>query len=443
MLVIRGRRIVLPDGERPAALHIDNGVIADVRDYENVEGATELIDVGPLVVSPGLVDPHVHVNEPGRTDWEGFDTATRAAAAGGITTIIDMPLNSIPATTTVAALEAKRDAARSQCHVDVGFWGGIVPGNDDQIEPLIAAGVRGFKCFMTPSGVDEFESVSEGDLRRALPILARSSSQPRPLLVHAEDPSRLRSPVGNRRAFATFVATRPVEAEVGAVRTIAALAAEYHVATHIVHLSSGDGVTAVAAARAGGAPLTAETCPHYLTFAADEVPDGDTAFKCAPPIRSREHRERLWDALRDGICSLVATDHSPAPPALKCVDSGDFMSAWGGVASLELSLAAVWMGASRRGFSISDVARWMSHEPARLCGLGDRKGAIRAGYDADLVVWDPDAQMTVTSSALQQRHHFTPYDGRTLRGVVRATYLRGVKVWDEGRLVLAGRGGLL
>jgi len=278
MLVIRGQRVILPEGERPASIHISQGVIADVRDYQDVSVATEVVDAGSLMIIPGLVDTHVHVNEPGRTDWEGFDTATRAAAAGGITTFIDMPLNSIPATTSVEALDAKCRAARGQCHIDVGFWAGIVPGNDDQIEPLIAAGARGFKCFMTPSGVDEFKPVSEADLRRAMLALARSSSPQRPLLVHAEDPSRLREPTGDRRAFATFVASRPIEAEVLAIDTIAALAAHYHVAAHIVHLSSGNGVAAVARGRTKGALLTAETCPHYLTFSADEVPDGATAF---------------------------------------------------------------------------------------------------------------------------------------------------------------------
>ena len=442
MLVIRGRRVVLPDGERPASVCIERGVIADVRDYDDVAGATQLVEAGALTILPGLVDTHVHVNEPGRTEWEGFDTATRAAAAGGVTTIIDMPLNCVPATTDVAALDVKRQAARGQCHVDVGFWGGIVPDNEDQIELLIEAGVRGFKCFLTPSGVDEFESVSEADLRRALPVLARSS-RARPLLVHAEDPSRLQPPSGDRRAYSTFLSTRPAEAEVEAVRLIAALAAEYHVATHIVHLSSAESAAAVAAARAAGTKLTAETCPHYLTFSADDVPDGATAFKCAPPIRASIHRERLWDALRHGVCSLIATDHSPAPPDMKCVDSGDFIAAWGGIASLELSLAAVWTGASLRGYSVGDIARWMSHEPAQLCGLGSRKGAIRPGLDADLVLWEPDARRDVRATELEQRHKLTPYDSMALRGAVRATYLRGIKVWDEGGLAIAGHGTLL
>jgi allantoinase len=442
MLIIQGHRVVLPAGERPAAIHVDNGIIAAVRDYGDVFGATEIIDAGTSVVLPGLVDSHVHVNEPGRTEWEGFETATRAAAAGGITTIVDMPLNSIPATTTIQALMTKREAARGKCHVDVGFWGGIVPGNQDQIQPLIDAGVRGFKCFMTPSGVDEFASVSEADLRRSLPFLARSPSR-RPLLVHAEEPSLLQAAQGDRRSYATFLATRPADAEASAITTIARLTGEFRIAAHIVHVSSADGVTAVASAQAAGVALTAETCPHYLTFAAAEIADGATPFKCAPPIRSPEHRDALWRALGGGICSLVASDHSPAPPAMKCVDSGDFIAAWGGIASLEVSLRAVWSGAARRGFALSDVVRWMSEGPARLCGLDGRKGAIRPGLDADLVLFDPDAETMVTVAALQQRHKLTPYDGAVLRGAVRATYLRGVKTWDQGRLVHAGKGTLL
>ena len=442
MLIIQGRRVVFPTGERPAAIHIDNGVIVEVAEYGAATGAADVIDAGNAVVLPGLVDSHVHVNEPGRTDWEGFDTATRAAAAGGVTTIVDMPLNCIPATIDVGALNVKRNAALGQCHVDVAFWGGIVPGNPDQIEPLMAAGVRGFKCFMTPSGVDEFASVGEADLGRALPFLARSPVR-RPLLVHAEDPSLLTAAHGDPRSYSTFLATRPVDAEVAAIRTIARLAGEYHVAAHIVHVSSGDGVRAVAAAQASGVELTAETCPHYLTFAASEIPDGATAFKCAPPIRSPQHRDDLWRALEHGTCTVVASDHSPAPRMMKHADSGDFIAAWGGIASLELSFRAVWTQAVRRGFTLADLARWMSEGPAHLCGLEHRKGALRPGFDADLVVFDPDIETRVDSAVLQQRHKLTPYAGAILRGAVRATYLRGVRIWDAGRLVHAGKGCLL
>jgi allantoinase len=442
MLVVRGSQVVLPAGIAPASIHIDGGVIVDVREYDAVASGADLVDAGDAVVLPGLVDTHVHVNEPGRTAWEGFDTASRAAAAGGITTLIDMPLNSIPATTTVSALLAKREAARGRCHVDVGFWGGIVPDNHDQIEPLIAQGVRGFKCFMTPSGVDEFPHVTEKDLRTALPHLSRVSGR-RPLLVHAEDPGLIAAPHGDPRSYQTFERTRPAAAEVSAIETVARLASEYRIWAHIVHVSSADGAHAVAAAQAAGVELTAETCPHYLTFESSAIAEGATAFKCAPPVRSAQHREELWRALERGTLMLVASDHSPAPAALKQAESGDFMAAWGGIASLELSARAVWTAAQPRGFTLAHLARWMSEHAARLCGLQHQKGAIRPGCDADLVLFDPAVEARIDASTLQQRHKLTPYDGYILRGAVRATYVRGVRVWDHGTLVQAGKGCLL
>ena len=444
-VIVRSRRVILPEGEHPASIHIDRGTIVAIDAYGNAPAGADVLDAGDLVVSPGIVDTHVHVNEPGRTEWEGFDTATRAAAAGGVTTIVDMPLNSVPATTSVGGLDAKRAAARRQCHVDVGFWGGVVPGNHGELNALIAAGVRGFKCFLVPSGVDEFPAVDEADLRRALPVLAQRRV---PLLVHAEDPHRivgaeLAQPGGAR--YATYLATRPPAAEVDAIRLMIRLATEFSVHTHIVHVAAAEAVDEIARARASGVPITAETCPHYLTFAAEEVPDGATLFKCAPPIRESRHRDALWDGLRRGALDLVATDHSPAPPALKC--AGDFLRAWGGIASLELSLAATWtrlraVGASAR-LGLTDLARWMSAAPASLAGLADRKGAIAIGRDADLIVWDPDAAFIVDAAALQQRHKLTPYAGRRLTGVVRTTLLRGEPVWNDGRLVRPGVGRLL
>ncbi len=446
MLIVRGRRVVLPDGERAASIHIERGVIVRVAAFDDLSGpiaVDDVVDAGDRVVLPGLVDTHVHVNEPGRTEWEGFDTATRAAAAGGITTLVDMPLNCIPSTVTVAALEHKRRSARGRCHVDVAFWGGIVPGHEHEIAPLVEAGVRGFKCFLCPSGVDEFPSVDEGDLRSALPVLARVSGGRLPLLVHAEDPSALLPAAGNPRAYGAYLSTRPAFAEARAIERIAALAAEYHVHAHIVHVSSSDGVEAVAAAREAGVDITAESCPHYLTFSAEDVPEGGTAFKCAPPIRAVTHREALWRGVKDGTCEMIVSDHSPAPPSLKAVEAGDFSAAWGGIASLELSLAAVWTEASTRGFSPSDVARWMSERPARLCGLGGRKGAIRPGYDADVIVWNPDARRNVSSRSLQQRHQLTPYQGRTLLGAVDAAYLRGTRIWDARGLLASAQGECL
>jgi allantoinase len=443
VLVVRGRRIVFPDGERAGSLHIDEGRIVDIKAFDEVPRHGDIVEAGDLVVLPGLVDSHVHVNEPGRTDWEGFDTATRAAAAGGITTIVDMPLNSVPPTITVDALETKRRAARGRCHVDVAFWGGIVPGNTHHIAALVEAGVRGFKCFMCPSGVNEFQAVDDADLHRALPELAGASGGRLPLLVHAEDPTALREASGDPRVFETFLRMRPAVAEVRAIERVSALAAEYHVPTHIVHVSSATALEAVSRARTSGAPVTAETCPHYLTFTAEDVPDGATAFKCAPPIRTRADRDALWGGLANGTCQLIASDHSPAPPSLKAASSGDFVAAWGGIASLELSLAAVWSGAPQRGFSAVEIARWMSEGPARLAGLADRKGAIRRGRDADLVVWNPEATFEVEGRRLQHRHKLTPYEGCRLRGAVVATYLRGERIWDADGLILSTRGQLL
>ena len=440
-MVVRSRRIVFPDAVRAASLHIEDGKISRISSYDewSATALAERFDVGDLIVAPGIVDSHVHVNEPGRTEWEGFDTATRAAAAGGVTTIVDMPLNSIPATTTVEGLDEKRRAARGKCHVDVAFWGGVVPGNASELDRLVDAGVRGFKCFLVPSGVDEFPAVGEGDLRQAMPILARRDV---PLLAHAESPARLRD-AGARglqpSVYATYLATRPPEAEVDAIRMIARLAREFGTRVHIVHVASAEAAEEVARAKAAGVAISAETCPHYLTFDAEEIADGATEFKCAPPIREARHRQALWDALAAGTLDLIASDHSPAPPALKC--PGDFMRAWGGIASLELSLAAVW--SSSREVDPSVVSRWMSEAPARLAGLGDRKGRIAPGYDADLVVWNADAEWTVDATRLQQRHTLTPYAGRRLRGRVQTTFVRGTRVWDAGRLTSAAAGQLL
>jgi allantoinase len=431
--VIRSQQVVLPDGVRSASIHIADGRISRVGDHHDVTSYDEVVDLGQLVVSPGIVDTHVHVNEPGRTEWEGFETATAAAAAGGVTFLVDMPLNSIPATTSVEALQAKREAAGGRCRVDVGFWGGVVPGNAGEIERLIDAGVCGFKCFLVPSGVDEFLPVNERDLREVLPILARRNV---PLLVHAESPDVIASagrssdpPLVDRARYRTYLNTRPPEAELRAIALMIGLAEEFTVLTHIVHVAAAGAVDLLARAQEAGVPITAETCPHYLTFDAESIADGATLLKCAPPIREGAHREALWEGLRRGVLGLVATDHSPAPLPMKT--AGDFMQAWGGVASLELSLAAVWTGARARGFGVSDLARWMSLAPAALAGQSDRKGAIAVGRDADLVAWDPDAEFTVDPSRLQQRHKATPYEGRRLRGIVRKTFLRGQMVWDR------------
>ena len=447
MLVVRSHRVVLPEGERAAALHVNGGIIERVLDYgsEDPTGA-KVFNVPDLVISPGIVDTHVHINEPGRAEWEGFDTATRAAAAGGVTTLVDMPLNSVPATTTVAALHAKVDAARAQCHVDVGFWGGVVPGNAGDLDPLVDAGARGFKCFLLPSGVDEFPAVTEGDLRQVLPILARRNV---PLLVHAEIADRGLRIADSIVDYGAYLASRPASMELDAIRLMIRLAEEFKARVHIVHVSSKEGVEAIASAKADWVPITGETCPHYLTFEASEIPDGATQFKCAPQIREAAHREALWDGLASGALDMIVTDHSPAPPALKT--PGDFMRAWGGIASLELSLPAAWsayraarhLSAAERSAALSDLARWMSAAPAALAGLGERKGRIAEGFDADLVVWNPEVDFVVDPARLHQRHKLTPYAGRTLFGTVLTTFVRGERVWDRSRLARAYGGRLL
>ncbi len=441
--VLHSRRVVMPNGLRPAAIHVQEGRIAHVGDPDAVSGP--LLDCGDSVVMPGIVDSHVHVNEPGRTEWEGFETATRAAAAGGITTLIDMPLNSVPATTTREALRAKVEAARGKTLVDVGFWGGVVPGNTDELAGLLADGVLGFKAFLVPSGVDEFQHVEEADLREAMPVLARHGAV---LLAHAEVPGPIQAAArfwegGSPTEYDRYLRSRPDAAEVAAVEMLVRLCRETGCRVHVVHVSSMEALPVLERARAEGLPVTAETCPHYLTFAAEEIADGAVAWKCAPPIRSRQNRERLWDALREGLLDLIATDHSPCPPEMKKLETGDFRGAWGGIASLQLALSAVWTGARERGLTVSDVVQWMCAAPARLAGLQDRKGAIAPGYDADLVVWDPEASFEVDPAKLHHRHKTTPYAGRTLFGVVRRTLLRGETVYDEGQFSGSPSGMLL
>jgi len=440
-LIVRSERVVLPDGMRPAAIHVQDGRIVGVAAHgERVAGVPEL-NAGELVVLPGLVDTHVHINDPGREEWEGFAHATRAAAAGGVTTVVDMPLNSIPSTTTVRALEAKRRAAAGRCHVDVGFWGGVVPGNTDALESLARGGVLGFKCFLCPSGVDEFGHVGEEDLREALPVLARLGL---PLLAHAELPELLvdgsRVLNADPRAYETWLRSRPPAAEHGAIEMLIRLSREFGARVHIVHLASADAISTLRVSRAAGAAISVETCPHYLTFAAEEIPHGAVAMKCAPPIRGREHREGLWQGLAQGDIDLVATDHSPAPPSLKCLSDGDFLRAWGGIASLQIGLSAVWTGAADRGFPIERLAQWMAAAPARLAGIDESKGAIAAGRDADLVLLDPDAYTTIDPQTLHHRHAITPYAGMRLRGLVRRTLLRGATIFHDGDVITAASG---
>jgi allantoinase len=443
-LIVRGRRVATPGGIRPASIHVSAGRIEAVEAFDTATLDLPVVDAEDAVILPGLVDTHVHINEPGRTDWEGFATATRAAAAGGVTTLLDMPLNSIPATTSVPALTAKRAAARHQAAVDVGFIGGVVPGNTGQLAGFSTAGVHVFKCFLVPSGVEEFPSVSERDLREAMPVLAGLNAR---LMVHAELPGPIVRAAsclsGDPRRYATWHASRPASAEVEAIRLIARLAAEFGLRVHVVHLASAESLPGLSAARRAGVRITAETCPHYLTFAAEEIPDGATEYKCAPAIGSRANRDLLWEALEAGALDAVVSDHSPCPPAMKSRDTGSFVSAWGGIASLQLGLAAVWTGARARGIGLDRVVEWMCAGPARVAGLGGSKGAIAPGADADLVLFFPEDEFVVDAARLRHRHAVTPYHGRRLAGVVEATYLRGVEAYRRGGSDLPPAGRLL
>jgi len=446
-LIIRGNRVLTGDAVEPApaAIHVQNGAIAAVAPYGDAPAGCPVYEAGDLIVMPGIVDTHVHINEPGRTEWEGFTSATRSAAAGGVTSLIEMPLNSIPPTIGVSAFREKIAAAAGKLWVDTGFWGGVVPGNSGALRALWEEGVFGFKCFLVPSGIEEFRNVTEADLRAALPVLAEMGS---PLLAHAELPGPIDSAAkaiakAPASKYSTWLASRPRAAENEAISLLIQLAAEIKCRLHIVHVSSSEALESLRAAKAAGLRVTAETCPHYLTFAAEEIADGATEFKCAPPIREAENREKLWEALGSGTLDFIATDHSPCPPDMKQKDTGDFLAAWGGIASLELALPAVWTSARDRGYPVGRLTEWLCRAPARLAGLEKRKGKIAAGFDADFVVWDPAAKFRVEPERLNQRHKPTPYAGRELRGMAIATFLRGRKIFERGEFAAGPTGHLL
>jgi allantoinase len=426
-VILRSRNVVTPQGIRPASIHIRDGIIERVADFDD---GTPAEDYGDLTLMPGIVDSHVHVNEPGRTEWEGFETATHAAAAGGVTTIVDMPLNSVPPTTSVAALEAKVYALHGKCRVDVALWGGAVPGNADQLRPMLDAGACGFKCFLVDSGVPEFGHVDARGLEEALLALRGTGA---PLLVHAELPEHIHAPAGDARSYASYVASRPRKAEDEAIALVYEMARRIGTHAHIVHLSSANGLDAIRRARAAHVPLTAETTPHYLYFDAEQVPDGATEFKCAPPIREHANREELWRGVEEGLFTAIVSDHSPCTPELKRMGEGDIARAWGGIASLQFGLPIVWTEARRRHIALKKIVDLMTIGPATLAGLADRKGTLATGFDADITVFDPEARFVVETENVQHRHKVTPYAGETLTGVVRTTYVRGHKVWEDGR----------
>jgi allantoinase len=428
-------RIVTPQGTRSGALLIDDQEIRAICRLSEIPPHAVTHDCGSDALLPGLVDTHVHINQPGRTEWEGFRTATRAAAAGGYTTLVDMPLNCLPETTTVAALEEKRSAAQCECFIDWAPWGGAVADNQQHILPLARAGVLGFKCFLIYPGCDGFTMIDQQQLEEALPSITESGL---PLLVHAE----LAGPIdaateglrdADWRSYATFLASRPDQAELEAIQLMIRLCRQYRFRLHIVHLSTSLALEELRGARAEGLPITVETCPHYLHFAAEEIADGATLLKCAPPIRSRENQQQLWGGLRDGIIDMIVTDHSPCPPAMKREDSGRFDLAWGGIASLSLAPSIIHTECRRRGFTLDDIVRWMSSAPAALAGISHRAGTLEPGRDANFVVFDTDAEFVVTPDKLHYRHAISPYLNETLSGAVKETYLRGEAVYRDGR----------
>jgi allantoinase len=424
---IRSTRVVTPGGIAPAVVVFDGDRIAEVAPFEALPGAPGILDVGDLVVSPGLVDCHVHMNEPGRAEWEGFETATRAAAAGGVTTVVDMPLNSLPVTTTRAAFEAKLEASEGKRYVDVGYWGGVVPGNAKDLPELSRAGVLGCKAFLVHSGIDEFPNATESDLLEAMPALRDSGL---PLLAHAELDLGANVTEKGHRAYRGYLQSRPPAWENAAIALLVDLCRRTRCPVHIVHLSSAESIPQLRAAKESGLPVTVETCPHYLCLEAEAIPDGATEFKCAPPIREHENREALWKGLFEGVIDFVITDHSPCSPHLKLPDVGNFHDAWGGIASLSLGLPNIWTEGARRGATFEQLARWMSEGPARFAGLSGKKGRLARGFDADLVVWDPAAEFVVDPARLHFKHKVSPYLGTPLRGKVHRTFLRGREIFD-------------
>lgn len=446
MKAFHSKRVVLPGGIKEAVILVDDGMIKEVVKNLPVSSHIELVEAGNKILMPGVVDPHVHINEPGRAEWEGFDSATKAAIAGGLTMLVDMPLNSSPVTTSVKAFDEKLAATKNKLHTNVGFWGGVVPGNENEIEPLIKKGVLGFKAFLTHSGIDDFPNATEDDLRRAMPIIAKYNL---PLLVHCELTGSHKREMRNdqqetrNESYINYLNSRPKKWEDDAIALMISLCEEFNCPTHIVHLSSADSLEQIKRTKQKGLPLTVETGQHYLYFNAEDIRDGQTQFKCAPPIRERENNDKLWQALKDSLIDFVATDHSPATPSLKEIESGDFMKAWGGIASIQFALPVLWTAAKKRNCSFADIAKWLCENPAKLAGVANRKGKIEKGFDADLVIVDDEKTFVVDEACCHHKHKVSPYMGEVLYGVVEQTYVSGEKVYDSGKFVELNKGKVI
>ena len=442
MKALHSSKVVLPGGIREAWVIINEAIIEDVLMEIPATHSFEVIELGDNILMPGVIDPHVHINEPGRTEWEGFDSATRAAIAGGITTLVDMPLNSSPVTVTATCFDEKLDATKNKLHTNVGFWGGVVPGNENELEGLIKKGVLGFKAFLTHSGIDDFPNVTEEDLKKAMPIIAKYNL---PLLVHCELTDSVASypPLASGdggTSYQNYLQSRPKKWEDDAIALMIRLCGQFNCRVHIVHLSSADSLKQIAAAKQKWLPLTVETGQHYLYFNAEDIKDGQTQFKCAPPIREKENNEKLWQALKDGLIDFVATDHSPATPSLKEIESGNFMKAWGGIASIQFALPVLWTAAKKRNCNFSDVVKWLCENPAKLIGKENSKGKIEKGFDADLIVVNDEKTFVVNEAGIHHRHKVSPYLNETLYGVVEQTYLAGEKVFEHGKFIHLNKG---